>query len=202
MAISSDMLRMHPGLRNCKSVSEASQLRKEIEASVLGATDKAFHAFSFEMKEKSRLAQRDRYVSNEVRILSATDKSDSWLFFSINKGVNSKAVESHKTYLTLKDLNTLSPERVKAFMSVLQMKGYSGGLKLFQDIKEQSTLNDQIVMHGASKNDAENALALAKQFFGDDIYEPNVGLDQVVSGKDTSYSEILAARILAEVKKA
>jgi hypothetical protein len=65
LAISSDMLHMHPGLRNCKSVSEASQLRKEIEASVLGATDKAFHAFSFEMKEKSRLAQRDRYISSE-----------------------------------------------------------------------------------------------------------------------------------------
>ncbi len=202
LTINADLLRAYPTLRNCMSPAEVKQLKREIRELVLDPTDKAFHAFSVEMIKLAELAQRDRYISKEVRVLSGTKNSNSWLFFAINNGTNTKATEAHKTYLTFKDLNVVSPERLKAFMSTLQMFGYNGGLKIFQDIKDQSDLNDQIVMHGDTKKDAEDALNLAKQFFGDEIFEPSTGLDQVISGKDTSYSEILAARISLEVKNA
>lgn len=54
---------------------------------------------------------------------------------------------------------------------------------------------DQIVMHGASENDAKLALNVAEKFFGDDLDQKSFGKDEIINGKKYSYSEVLAKKV-------
>ena len=73
-------------------------------------------------------------------------------------------------------------------------------IKIFQDLSEQGVrLNDQIVLHGVSQADAELALQVAEKFFGADLDQKSVGKDEVIEGKNKSYSQILAQRIVDAV---
>lgn len=203
LAINDTLLRVNPAERNCKTVTEVQILRKKIRDNVLPDTEKDFHKFSHDVIVKSKLPESKRILLPGVKILSGTKDSNSWLFFSINSGTTDNAVEVHKSYFSFKDLNDCKPQKILDFMKYLQENGYNGGLKTFQDLTEQGTvLNDQVVMHGASETDAKNALDLARKFFAKEIGTSSLGLDKKIAGKMRSYSEILAARILAEVKKA
>ncbi len=50
-------------------------------------------------------------------------------------------------------------------------------------------------MHGASEADAQKALEVAGTFFGDKISDASMGKDEVIDGKNRSYSQILASKI-------
>lgn len=131
-----------------------------------------------------------------------TKDSNSWLFFGINDGTGEGNGETFKSYISIKDLNTLTPERFKQFMIALRDSNYNGDIKIFQDLKGQGIkLNDQIVMHGGSQKDAERALEVARNFFGDDIETSSVGKDEVVEGVNKSYSQILAQKIVNVINK-
>ena len=85
-------------------------------------------------------------------------------------------------------------------MIELQKRGFNGGVKIFQDLEVQGpALSDQVVMHGYSEADAKLALIVAKEFYGDKLLESSYGKDQVVDGKNKSYSQILSDRIQKEV---
>jgi hypothetical protein len=85
-------------------------------------------------------------------------------------------------------------------MMALRDAKYNGDIKIFQDLSEQGIrLNDQIVMHGGSQADAELALQVAEQFFGEDLDQKSVGKDEVIDGENKSYSQILAKRIAEAV---
>jgi hypothetical protein len=201
LAIDDAQLRVQPWQRNEVSVEAIVLKGREQRAGIDTAKEKEFATFSYSMMELAKREQKDRFLKENVRILSGTKDSNSWLFFSINNGTNQQETDTYKSYFSLKDLNNFSPAQFVSFMEELQKRGYNGGVKIFQDLTEQATrLNDQVVMHGFSEQDAKMAVEVAKEFFGQNIAETSVGKDEIVDGKSQSYSQLLAEKIKEEVR--
>ena len=196
LAIDDAQLRAHPSQRNGTSVEEVMQMMKQEKTKIDPEVEKNFARFSYEMTQLAQKSQAERFLSKDVRVLSGTKDSNSWLFFSINNGTNQQETDTFKSYFAMKDLNTLTPDRFKGFMKYLQENGYNGGVKIFQDMTEQGTkLNDQVVMHGYSENDAKSAIRLAEEYFKDELGTESFGKDEIVDGKSQSYSQLLAEQI-------
>jgi hypothetical protein len=201
LAIDDAQLRAFPSHRNATSVEEVVAIMKEEKSKIKIEIEKAFASFSHSMMELANKQQNERFLSPDVRVLSGTKDSNSWLFFSINNGTNQSQKDTYKSYFSLKDLNNLTPDKFKEFMKTLQERGYNGGVKIFQDLTEQGTkLNDQVVMHGYSEGDAKLALDVAKGYFGENIAEASTGKDEIIDGKNLSYSQILAEKIQNQIK--
>ncbi|MBP6858144.1 MAG: hypothetical protein KBC11_03105 [Candidatus Pacebacteria bacterium] len=201
LTIDDDQLRVQPWQRNELSVEAIILKSRELRSSVDPDKEKAFASFSHGIMELAKKDQKDRYLKEGVRVLSGTKDSNSWLFFSVNDGVNQNESDTFKSYFSLNDLNNFSPEQFISFMEVLQKRGYNGGVKIFQDLTEQGTrLNDQVVMHGYSEADAELAVEVAKEFFAENIGHTSVGKDQIIEGESKSYSQILAQKIKDSIK--
>lgn len=202
LAIDDDQLRMPPWQRMSESVDDAIKANREHKSSVSEENEKAFAQFSHEMMELAKKDQQERYIAEGVRVLSGTKDSNSWLFFSINEGTDTKNPDTFKSYLSLKDLNVFSPEQYKQYMETLQKRGYNGGVKIFQDLTEQgSVLNDQVVMHGFSEADAALALEVASEVFSENIEHTSLGKDEYNNGVSKSYSQVLAEKIKEEIKQ-
>lgn len=194
LAIDDSQLRMPPWQRMCESAQEIVATNKEKRALINEEADKAFSKFCFEVQKKA--GEDDRSIQDRIRVRQGTKDSNSWLFFKVNNGTTGGNNETFKSYVSVKDLNKLTPERFTSLMAALRDAGYNGDIKIFQDLAVQGVnLNDQIVMHGASENDARLALGVAEKFFGDELDQKSVGKDEVVDGKNHSYSEILAKKI-------
>ena len=199
LAIDDDQLRVAPWQRMGTSVEEIVLANRERKAQIKEESEKAFAKFCYEIQQKA--GQENRFLSENIRVRQGTKDSNSWLFFGINNGTGEKSNETYKSYASVKDLNTLTPERFKQFMIALRDAKYNGDIKIFQDLSEQGVrLNDQIVMHGGSQADAELALQVAEQFFGEDLAEKSVGKDEVIDGENKSYSQILAKKIKESIK--
>jgi len=194
LAIDDTQLREHPSKRGATSVQEVLSLTKEQQGLIAEETDKAFAKFSYEMKQKA--LTNNRYLDKNIRVRQGTRNSNSWLFFGVNDSLDDGGTETYKSYISFKDLNTFSPEQFINFMATLRDAGYNGDIKVFQDLLGQGPrLNDQIVMHGRTQADAELALKTAEAFFGDTLDQKSFGKDEVIDGKNRSYSEILARKI-------
>jgi len=201
LAIDDDQLRMAPWQRNGTSVEELLEGRKKARAEVRKETEEVFDRFFLEMKTKAAQQEQDRYLSEKIRVRSGTKDSDSWLFFGINDSLDGNRPETYKSYISVKDLNTLTPERFVSFLKALKDSDYHGDVKIFQDIIQQGTgLNDQIVMHGRSEKDSKLALEIAEKFFAGDLNKKGIGKDEIIDGKEYSYSQILARKIKAEIE--
>lgn len=199
LAIDDSQLRTSSADRMATSVEDAVASRKERRKNILEATDALFARFAYEMKEKA--GQSDRFLEQNIRVRQGTKDSNSWLFFGINESIPEGNTETFKSYVSIKDLNTLTPERFKNLMRELRDLGYNGDIKIFQDLSGQGlSLNDQMVMHGRTEGDARLALSVAEKFFGDDVDQKGFGKDEVLEGKNTSYSQILAKKISDAVK--
>jgi hypothetical protein len=200
LAIDDDQLRVAPWQRMGTSVEQIVLVNRERKAQIKEESEKAFAKFCYETQQKA--GQENRFISENIRVRQGTKDSNSWLFFGINNGTGEKSNETYKSYVSVKDLNTLTPERFTQFMTALRDAKYNGDIKIFQDLSEQGIrLNDQIVMHGGSQADAELALQVAEQFFGADLDQKSVGKDEVVDGENKSYSQILAQKISEAVYK-
>ena len=200
LAIDDNQLRVAPWQRAATSVDEIVSQNKQRKAKIEEISDKAFSRFCFDMQKKAE--GEDRFLSENVRVRQGTKDSNSWLFFGINNGITENSNETFKSYISVKDLNTLTPERFKEFMVALKEAGYNGDIKIFQDLANQGiSLNDQIVMHGGSESDAKLALQIAEEFFGNDIDQKSMGKDEVVDGVNKSYSQILAKKIAESISK-
>lgn len=194
LAIDDSQLRMPPWQRMCESAPEIVTTNKEKRASISEEADGAFNKFCFEIQKKA--GEDDRSIQDKIRIRQGTKDSNHWLFFKVNNGTAEASKETFKSYVSVKDLNKLTPEKFTSLMVALRDAGYNGDIKIFQDLAAQGlNLNDQIVMHGASENDAKLALNVAEKFFGDNLDQKSVGKDEVIDGKNHSYSEILAKKI-------
>lgn len=199
LAIDDDQLRVAPWQRMGTSVEEIVLANREKKAQIKEESEKAFAEFCYEIQQKA--GQENRFLSENIRVRQGTKDSNSWLFFGINNGTGEKSSETYKSYVSVKDLNTLTPERFTQFMTALRDAKYNGDIKIFQDLSEQGVrLNDQIVMHGGSQADAELALQVAEQFFSTDLDQKSVGKDEVVDGENKSYSQILAKKIKESIK--
>jgi len=200
LKIDDSQLRANVKHRNATSVQEITEMMKADRASLSEESKKAFDSFYNAMMSIVDKPQVERYLAKNVRLLSGTKDSNSWLFFSINNGTNDNDSVTHKSYFSLKDLNDFSPEVLKEFMVKLQERGYNGGVKIFQDLEAQGpALSDQVVMHGYTEADAKLALEVAKEFYGDKLLDSSIGKDEVINGKNKSYSQILADKIKNEI---
>lgn len=199
LAIDDAQLRVSPWQRMAMSPQEIIAKNKEMRATIDPKVEKDFARFSYDMLEKA--ATEDRSLGEGIRIRQGTKDSNSWLFFGINEGAGNTGEETHKSYVSLKDLNSLTPARFTSFMEHLRSTGYNGDIKIFQDLSDQGLrLNDQIVMHGASEEDAALGLQAAEQFFGNDLDQKSLGTDGTLNGEKKSYSQLLAARIASAIK--
>jgi hypothetical protein len=200
LAIDDDQLRVAPWQRMGTSVEEIVLENRKRKAQIKEESEKEFAKFCYETQQKA--GQENRFISENIRIRQGTKDSNSWLFFGINNGTGEKSNETYKSYVSVKDLNTLTPERFTKFMTALRDAKYNGDIKIFQDLSEQGVrLNDQIVMHGGSQADAELGLQVAEQFFGADLDQKSLGKDEVIDGENKSYSQILAKKISEAVNK-
>lgn len=200
LKINDDQLRAASWQRMGVSAREIISGNREKRAEIKKEVEDAFAKFSFAVQE--RAAQTNRFISENIRIRQGTKDSDSWLFFGINNGTGERGEETYKSYISFKDLNTLSPGKFLQFMIELRNTHYNGDVKIFQDLLGQGiTLNDQIVMHGSSQADAQLALQVAERFFGDELDQKGFGKDEVINGEEKSYSQILAEKISEAVKE-
>lgn len=200
LAIDDDQLRIAPWQRMGTSVEEIVLVNREKKKEINEEAEKAFAKFSFEMRQKAE--EENRSLLENIRVRQGTKNSNSWLFFGINKGIDGESDETFKSYISLKDLNKLTPEKFNKFMVALRDAKYNGDIKIFQDLSEQGVrLNDQIVMHGRSEADAALAVQVAEQFFGSELDQKSLGKDEVLDGKNKSYSQILAKRILDSINR-
>ena len=194
LAIDDDQLRVAPWQRTGTSVQEIVLERKKRKTEIREESEREFAKFCYDIQQKA--GQEDRMISESIRVRQGTKDSNHWLFFAINEGAVGESNETYKAYASVKDLNTLTPERFTEFMGALRDAKYNGDIKIFQDLTEQGVnLNDQIVMHGGSQADAELALEVAQVFFGNDLVQTSFGKDAVIDGKNKSYSQVLAKRI-------
>lgn len=200
LSIDDDQLRCAVWQRGEMSMEELIIARKKKKEELHGSpVDMDFSRFGNDIK---RIAgENEREIKNGIRVRSGTHTSNSWLFFCVNEGAEFTPQETYKSYLSLSDLGKLTPDRFVSFMETLRDAGYQGDVKIFQDLAEQGVLlNDQIVMHGRTEKDAQLALTIAETFFNDDLSQKGVGKDEVIDGKNYSYSQILAKKIKEEVQ--
>lgn len=194
LEIDDSQLRMPPWQRMATSAQEIVSANKEKRSKITEEADKSFAKFCFETQQKAK--EENRFIQEGIRVRQGTKDSNSWLFFGINNGIAENPNETYKSYVSVKDLNTLTPERFTQLMVALRDAKYNGDVKIFQDLSAQGVnLNDQIVMHGASQADAELAMQVAEKFLGTDLDQKSVGKDEVIDGENQSYSQILAKKI-------
>lgn len=201
LAIDDAQLRAAPWQRNEISVENIVNKNKEKAGNITKEADEEFLRFCFDMLKKA--GEDNRFLSENIRVRQGTKDSNSWLFFAINNSTAENSTETFKSYVSVKDLNTLTPTRFQELMVALRDAGYNGDIKIFQDLKGQGIkLNDQIVMHGGSLKDAELALQIAKNFFGEDIEHSSMGKDEVINDVNNSYSQMLAKKIASSINQA
>lgn len=199
LAIDDTQLRMATWERMATSAEDVIARKKENVVRIQPEIEENFRKFSYEMITKAR--EQDRFMYPNIRVRQGTGESNSWLFFGINESTQEGDKETHKAYISFKDINMLTPEKFKTLMIALRDAGYNGDIKIFQDLENQGILlNDQIVMHGRTEQDAIKALATAEVLFGGELGQKGIGKDEVINGKNTSYSEILAEKISSTIK--
>jgi hypothetical protein len=195
LAIDDDHLRMAAVLRNAKTIEEYASMRKSMRAAANPMQQQADAEFAAFAQRIKRDATASTTISPGVRIRSGTANSDTWLYFKVNSGATTTG-ETHKAYAGFADpYKSLTQNRVEQFLQFLQSRGYNGDVKTIQDIDQGSAISDQIVMHGATKADADLALQLSQEFFGNELNFLETGMD-TDSG---SYSQNLAEKIKSDI---
>lgn len=194
LQIDDNQLRVAPWQRMMESPEEINDEIKRRRAMITSETAESFDRFMLDTIQTSK--QADRFIEEGIRVRQGTQHSNSWLFFGINQGTGERSDTTYKSYLSFKDLNDMTPDRLRSFMRALRDGGYNGDIKTFQDLTGQGPrLNDQVVMHGASEEDAKRGLEIAERFFADQLDQKSMGKDQVINGKEMSYSQVLAEQI-------
>ena len=122
--------------------------------------------------------------------------SSSWEHFTVGTDSHKSGTDRHKSYVTLTDGVDISETDIRGLLSALSDAGYNGQVK-FPAVGARAILSfDNIVMHGASKSEAEFGLKVASQYFGNRVSGTQMGVDSV--GK--SHTELMGERVEASLK--
>lgn len=123
----------------------------------------------------------------------------TWNHFTVNNGTTEGATETHKAYitLTLDALQDLSQEKIAEILDALQKSGFNGQIK-FASIGSRALLSfDNIVMHGATEEDAKKALETVTKVLGKESVEySQFGVDK----NGTSHTDDLANSVEERIK--
>lgn len=137
-------------------------------------------------------------------------QGDTWNLFTINNGTEKGIIkkllnsvlpftETHTAYitLTLDALQDLSQEKIAEILDALQKSGFNGQIK-FASIGGRALLSfDNIVMHGATEEDAKKALETVTKVLGKESVEySQFGVDK----NGTSHTDNLANSVEERIK--
>jgi len=171
-------------MRSITSVVELEEAKNKVIASFEASTiNTTYSKFSKEIQTKATSPDaKDRYLANDVSIgMDSATASKGHLFFHINKGCDSAVTRVEKGYITFKDLNKFSISKFKSFLNLLVPLKLNIDVKIFKDLAHIGALtNDQIVIHGNSKDDIATVLHTAKTLFSSEISQTCLGYDKKV----------------------
>jgi hypothetical protein len=126
----------------------------------------------------------------------ARGADSGWTNFEVGQDTHQARTDRYKSYATLRDPLALSQEQAVGFLEALRDAGYNGQVK-FPGMGTRALLGfDNVVMHGASQQDAALGEQVARQFFGGDLTATQFGVDR--GGK--SHSQSLAEQTEAKRK--
>ena len=193
LRIDDNQLRMPTRMRAATSLAEYDGMRAGMTAKdvrnnpELKRIDTEFSKFAENMK-----SQAGHELESGIGVRSGTKDSNNWIFWKVNNGATAKAERVDKAYLGFDNpFQSLTPSRMKGFLQALKNAGYNGDVKTVQDLTQATHMSDQIVIHGASKADADLGMRIGKEFFKKDLTFSEMGYDSATQ----SYSQILDSRI-------
>lgn len=117
------------------------------------------------------------------------NRRGGWENFKIN--TDKGGATRHKAYATISDFVNINHNELESFMVALRDEGFNGQLKFPADGNRALIGFDNIVMHGATKEDALLAEQLAKQYFGDRASSTQLGFDD----KGKSHTQLMADQL-------
>ncbi len=119
--------------------------------------------------------------------------SEGWLHFNIGKRTGLRPPGgTPKGYGALRGTDKFSHDDIMQFTKKLDETGFVGNVKVPTTESRIAFGYDNLVMHGQTDASIENALGVAKSFFGDRLSHISIGLDP--SG--TSANRALAEHLL------
>ncbi|WP_038164968.1 hypothetical protein [Verrucomicrobium sp. BvORR106] len=114
----------------------------------------------------------------------------AWTNFEVGNDSHAKGTDRHKAYATIADVLSLSESDMQGFMEALRYAGFNGQVK-FPGMGSRALLSfDNVVMHGATENDAQVAERVAREYFGTRVQGTQFGIDQ----GGNSHTQALADR--------
>ena len=195
LLIDDNQLRMAVQLRTATSMAEYQAIRVSQRANANALHQQLDSQFALFAQQTKDLAKTGQNISTGIRVRSGTAASDTWLYWKVNNGAATTG-NTYKSYVGFSNPYTsLTPARISEFLKYLQSKGFNGDVKTIQDLDQGSSISDQVVMHGATKADAELAFREAQNFFGNELSFAETGVDPV----GMSYSQFLAEKIKADI---
>ena len=146
--------------------------------------------------------QQHNNVDNNKEMRGTSNPA--WTGISVGNPANTSTEGRHKGYLTL-DVNSAREmakdveQTFKDLYNLLEEAGYNGHLKMPGTFSDLLTRFDNIVIHGASKQDVDLALPIIEKYFkekGLTVEGTKTGLDaQDSTGKETSHTNLLAEKV-------
>jgi hypothetical protein len=146
--------------------------------------------------------QQHNNIDNNKELRGTSNPA--WTGISIGDPTNQSQTGREKGYVTL-DVNSArqmaknAEQTFKDLYKLLKNAGYNGHLKMPSTFSDLITRFDNIVIHGASKNDIELALPIIEEYFnqqGLNVESTKTGVDNKDSnGKETSHTNLLAERV-------
>jgi hypothetical protein len=132
-----------------------------------------------------------RVRSNNMEDIKAIGVESNWTNFVVGHDTHQSGDPRHKSYASLTDVLSLSESDVIGFLSALKQEGYNGQVK-FPGIGARALLGfDNVVMHGATEQDAKKGKAVAKKYFGSRVTGAQFGVD----AHGQSHTQLLANRV-------
>lgn len=180
-----EIIRMHPRLRTAQSDAELEQMIAD-DKLIDNKQTRNYYRMSAEHQ-----ANPEMQVMPGVTVHPDTIDNNTWLYYTVNKGLGMYENQVPKGYIGLKSVNSFSAEKWKAFLQRLQQAGFDGSVKTVQDPNLARNISDQIVMHGRTAQDVTVGLETAMNFFKDDVVFKDQGEDREINGKWHSYTQWL-----------
>ena len=169
-------------MRNITSKVELEDAKNKVIASLESTKVNAGYT-KFSKEIQTKVTNSDYYFSNGIAIgPESANTSKNYLFFHVITGCDNTKTHINKGYLTFKDLNNFSITRFQAFLELLRSRNLNIDVKIFKDLAHIGALtNDQVVIHGNSKDDIATALDIAQAIFSSEISQTCIGHDKKVN---------------------
>ena len=174
-------------------------VRPELREAKLKETDEQW-AKRFELNKEYR--EQTNRIANDKDMSGASNPG--WTGISVNDPTNKEANGRQKGYVTVKadkakEFGLKIEDHVKELYRLLKEAGYNGHLKVPTGMSDLLLRFDNIVLHGATKQDVDLALQIVSDYLNNNgitVESTKTGVDVKDSnGKETSHTDALAEKV-------